>query len=389
MKSRRIFYTLSFGIIMLMAAVICFLPDGLIPSLWGGSALGGLTAEEITGDVSIRRGGSTYTLKEGLELQEGDEILAGRRASCRISQGDVFGVSLDRDAILSITSVGAEGITLEVEEGAVFVDVLPSGRPGGLRLVSGELVTEPEPGCALSLEAYSGTQTLNVYAGQARVHTAGGQTEALQEEGLVGEAQQLVVLEQEDGLSVGQSETPVSELRNFLLQELLARDGLCFEPSILRNVLAERGADTDRAQAESRPEERMTCSLEIVCQTVTDRVGQAGVGFPEDGVIFPASQVKFSRGETVFDVLQRNCRTAGIPLDYSYTVAHSGYYVKEIAGLRELAFGPESGWQYRVNGWYPNYGASRYEIEEGDVIVWAYSCDGGADLGREDWKNQG
>jgi len=380
---------LSFGVIMLLVMVICFLPEGLLPSLWSSSSRGGLTVLDLTEDVSIRRRGSTYTLKEGLELQDGDEILVGRRASCRIGQEGVLEVSLDRDAVLSIGSVTLQGILLEVEEGAALAETFSSGTSGHLRLVSGDVLTEPEPGCVFSLEAYAGSQTVSVYAGEARLYAekgqteaAQGQTEAAQEGILIEEGWQAVVLDQEDARSVELSETSAPELRDFLLQELLARDGLCFEPSILRTILADRGTDADRTQPERSPEERMTCSLEIVCQTVTDRIGQTGAGLPEDGVIFPASQVKFSRGETVFDVLQRSCRTAGIPLEYSYTVAHSGYYVKGIAGLRELAFGPESGWQYRVNGWYPNYGASAYELLEGDVIVWAYSCDGGADLGR-------
>ena len=36
---------------------------------------------------------------------------------------------------------------------------------------------------------------------------------------------------------------------------------------------------------------------------------------------------------------------------------------------------------YKVNGWFPNYGASRYQIQEGDIIEWVYTCDLGRDVG--------
>lgn len=30
---------------------------------------------------------------------------------------------------------------------------------------------------------------------------------------------------------------------------------------------------------------------------------------------------------------------------------------------------------YNVNGWYPNYGCSRYQVKDGDVVEWRYTCD--------------
>ena len=34
-----------------------------------------------------------------------------------------------------------------------------------------------------------------------------------------------------------------------------------------------------------------------------------------------------------------------------------------------------------VNGWFPNYGCSRYGLKDGDVICWVYTCDLGNDVG--------
>jgi hypothetical protein len=37
---------------------------------------------------------------------------------------------------------------------------------------------------------------------------------------------------------------------------------------------------------------------------------------------------------------------------------------------------------YSVNGRYPNYGSSRYQLSPGDVIEWNFTCDLGRDLGQ-------
>jgi len=36
---------------------------------------------------------------------------------------------------------------------------------------------------------------------------------------------------------------------------------------------------------------------------------------------------------------------------------------------------------YAVNGWFPNYGCSRYQLNNGDVVEWCYTCDLGEYLG--------
>ena len=103
---------------------------------------------------------------------------------------------------------------------------------------------------------------------------------------------------------------------------------------------------------------------------------------PSNGVILSTSTVQFMEGETVFDILQRTCNYAGIQLEYSYTPMYESHYIEGINHLYEFDCGNESGWMYKVNGWFPNYGCSKYEIEDGDTIVWAYTCNGlGADVG--------
>ena len=103
---------------------------------------------------------------------------------------------------------------------------------------------------------------------------------------------------------------------------------------------------------------------------------------PADGTVLAATTVSFTDGETVFDVLKRACEQNGIQLEYSYTPLYESYYVEGIHHLYEFDCGSESGWMFKVNGWFPNYGCSAYTLSQGDSIVWCYTCHGlGADVG--------
>ena len=91
----------------------------------------------------------------------------------------------------------------------------------------------------------------------------------------------------------------------------------------------------------------------------------------------------FEEGDTVFEVLKSVCRDYGRQLEYSWTTMYGSYYIEGIHNLYEFDCGDGSGWMYSVNGWFPNYGCSSYELKQGDVIKWLYTCDLGADVGSE------
>ena len=102
---------------------------------------------------------------------------------------------------------------------------------------------------------------------------------------------------------------------------------------------------------------------------------------PADGVIFPATVVRVYEGESVFNVLQREMRRAGIHMAFRNTPIYNSAYVMGINNLYEFDVGNLSGWMYKVNGWFPNFGASRYILSPGDIVEWVYSCDLGRDVG--------
>lgn len=136
--------------------------------------------------------------------------------------------------------------------------------------------------------------------------------------------------------------------------------------------------------------EAKTCNITILCDTILNNMDNLTAGkevyVPSNGVILDTSTVEFTEGETVFDVLKRVCDYTGIQLEYSWTPMYDSYYIEGINNLYEFDCGNESGWMYKVNGWFPNYGCSKYMLEDGDTIVWCYTCNGlGADVG-ESWN---
>lgn len=129
--------------------------------------------------------------------------------------------------------------------------------------------------------------------------------------------------------------------------------------------------------------------ITIRCDTILDNMGDLNPGkvefVPSNGEILPMVSVYFYEGETVFEVLNRVCKIANIQLEYSWTPLYSSYYIEGINHLYEFDCGEQSGWMYKVNEWFPNYGCSSYDVSDGDVIVWCYTCKGlGADVG-DDW----
>ena len=133
------------------------------------------------------------------------------------------------------------------------------------------------------------------------------------------------------------------------------------------------------------------CTITIRCDTILDNLDSLEPAkrpyVPEDGQLLPVITVEFTPGETVFDVLSRVCEAADLQLEYSWTPLYDSYYIEGIHHLYEFDCGVESGWMYRVNGWFPNYGCSAYMLEGGEEIVWSYTCVGlGSDLGAERMK---
>ena len=153
------------------------------------------------------------------------------------------------------------------------------------------------------------------------------------------------------------------------------------------NTTGDEAAEWEQTEIQEQSETKTSqCTIEIRCDTVLDNMENLSDGkeayVPENGCILSSSTVDFTEGETVFDILERVCSYAGIQLEYSWSPVYDSYYIEGMNHLYEFDCGNESGWMYKVNGWYPNYGCSAYTLNDGDAIVWTYTCNGlGADVG--------
>lgn len=131
--------------------------------------------------------------------------------------------------------------------------------------------------------------------------------------------------------------------------------------------------------------EAYTCTISISCATILDHMDICASEkvelVPADGWLLQPVQVTFYEGESVFNVLQRTCKQNKIHMEYMDTPIYNSAYIEGIGNLYEFDVGDLSGWMYSVNDWFPNYGCSRYALQNGDVIRWVYTCDLGADVG--------
>lgn len=133
-----------------------------------------------------------------------------------------------------------------------------------------------------------------------------------------------------------------------------------------------------------RGEKAPECTLSISCRVLLDNMDQVKPEkaelVPEDGLLLAPVSVPLKEGESVFDLLRRVCTEKKIHMEFADTPVYDSAYIEGIGNLYEFDAGPLSGWRYSVNGWFPNYGCSRYVLKEGDVVEWVYALDPGEDF---------
>ena len=155
---------------------------------------------------------------------------------------------------------------------------------------------------------------------------------------------------------------------------------------------SQKKAPIDTEQQKINRSQTGTCTLLIECSTIlanTEKLNKQKQDLvPEDGILYAEKEVTFYEGESVFDVLQRETQDASIHMEFEWTPLYDSSYVSGIGNLYEFDCGELSGWTYSVNGWFPNYGASRYIVSQGDKIEWHYTCDLGKDVGAEMGKGK-
>lgn len=214
--------------------------------------------------------------------------------------------------------------------------------------------------------------------------TACAQTEDSPDAGSGNQREQITVSEEQAENTLPE-ETAVSPNADDPTKELLP-------PTGKSDGKAEPFSDPEKEkqiEPAERPESEEAasphCTISIRCDTILSNLElldaeKAGI-VPENGVLMRPRKVEFTQGESVFDVLLRETRSSKLHMEYTDTPAYGSAYIEGIGNLYEFDCGDLSGWMYRVNGWFPNYGCSQYTVSDGDVIEWLYTCDLGADLG--------
>jgi len=135
-----------------------------------------------------------------------------------------------------------------------------------------------------------------------------------------------------------------------------------------------------------------TCTLSIRCDTILENMSyldsEKAELVPKDGIILSEREVTFYEGESVFNVLLRETKRNNIHLEFVNTPIYNSVYIEGINNIYEFDCGELSGWMYKVNDWFPNYGSSRYALKDGDKISWIYTCDLGKDVGGVYWSGR-
>lgn len=158
------------------------------------------------------------------------------------------------------------------------------------------------------------------------------------------------------------------------------------EESKVDNTKDPTASNDGNSALKPEEEELISVTISIRCDTISNDMSKltdksVAAYIPANGVILDTITYKCTTDNTVFDVLNTVCRNNGIHLDFSYESLYEAYYIKGINYLYHFDAGDTSGWMFKVNGWFPNYGCSSYYLSDGDIIEWVYTCDLGADVG--------
>lgn len=126
------------------------------------------------------------------------------------------------------------------------------------------------------------------------------------------------------------------------------------------------------------------------------KAGESGVTYKTQlGKIIESISVPFEDGDSVAAVTLRLLKALNIKATYTGK-PNNNFYLSSIGNFTlngrhyssfgEFDAGAASGWMIKHNNWFINMGASEFEVEDGDVIQWLYTCQLGEDIGC-DWSN--
>ncbi len=432
MKKRKILNALMVLTIVLIA--VC---GGMtVKTLKGSAGLKSkIRVEDKLGIVTVERNGIAYEVEEGSEARIGDYFRSKKCAQICL-EGEEAAVVLAESSELKVEEEG-----LYLHKGEVFVESHDTKNLITLRTRQSELKAK---NTVFTVSAQSGSQIIYVYSGEVIVEDenikAGNkisiveqsdgslkkevtsfaatalndaQIELLQKCEITEtfcfseqELKQVIDVRKEEKMKAHQAQLLLADAS----KEALKKEEKAYEKALAdaekeqittvsndipSNEIASATSTEDtfttsdyESYIDYEEDDTKYVTIEIRCDTILNNMQNLTPGkdgyVPGSGTILSTSKIEFEDGETVFEVLKRACDRAGIQVEYRWTPMYESYYIEGINYLYEFDCGNESGWMYKVNGWFPNYGCSSYVLEEGDTIVWSYTCNGlGRDLGFE------
>lgn len=355
-KKRRIANFIMAAVIALIAAAGLFAVGSVRG--WFGGAEDAATLCDVRGVVTLTRSGVAYPVEEETALREGDalSLSVGATAAVRLKDGSL---ALGGNAECAVVKPAAAAFQAELTNGEAFVNARCT-------LDFAEKTLAFEDAAAL-LSVRGSAQTLTVLDGSVDGASAGQVVSWVGRDETVGSVN-------------------LQALNDFAIAQIRAANQtktLCVTNEELDELAQQRAAAIGEQLVTG---DGLSCSIAIYCDTILnnwDNLDTAKASYvPADGVILAPTQVEFESGETVFDVLKRVCDAYDIQIEYSWTPMYDSYYIEGIHQLYEFDCGPQSGWMYKVNEWFPNYGCSEYKLTGGETIVWCYTCVGlGEDVG--------
>ena len=318
----------------------------------------------------VERMGLGFPITDEMALRNGDILQTNAGSGVTARVGSAY-LTLNERAEMKIENASADEFAVTLNAGELFV-CAPKG--SAVRVTIADHAMDVSDGAAY-FTARVGSASVSMLRGSVPD---------------CGEGKTVSYV----GDEIDTADFSLASLNEFALKQVqsaLSLMQLCVTDQDIKTVIADRDAqrqsawDALDAEDDSRSD-RLYCTLEIRCDTILDHMDMLEAGkdsyVPADGTILTQVRMAFDDGETVFDVLQHACEYADIQLEYSWTPMYNSYYVEGINQLYEFDCGSESGWMYKVNGWFPNYGCSEYRLKDGDSIVWCYTCVGlGADVG--------
>lgn len=425
MKNKKTANLIMAAVILLIAAV-GILTAGSIRG-WFDKPGGQAVLTELRGIVNLERDGVAFRAQQDTPLRDGDRISCDPGATAVIRLDDARWIMLGQRACVELENAGTAEFRAKLTGGEAFCAA--GEKSGGITLQFAEKEVKIDHAAA-GIFAGAGEQTMSVYAGTVDGTGQGRQVRWVQDQSQP----------ERELKSADLSEFTMAALRRVnARQETCFTDDVLDELALQRRdqpgkptqpatePAATEPAPTGKPQQEQttpdtepadRPEEPeqsggsaqqptqppetqppvtepaqteppatqppetepvLTCTLSIRCDAILDNMDQldpAKAGYvPSDGWILYA-EMEFNQGETVFDVLQRACDDYGISMEYSYSPSYGSNYIEGINNIYEFDCGPQSGWKYQVDGWFPNYGCSGYTLSGGESITFCYTCEG-------------